>query len=160
MANSGNKVADDSISDSNINNHNNCILQKTKAFGAREIWDFAKSIGAMATGKEEEVLKRLEQFETRDGRQQVEDPSRKQRNGIAGEGGDFNFTKPQKEIKGCKGVQNEMVGFEEFLSVLSLIDLPMIGRRFTWCQPNGNAMSRLDRFLLLEDWLLKWKDMK
>ncbi|GKV11739.1 hypothetical protein SLEP1_g22962 [Rubroshorea leprosula] len=36
----------------------------------------------------------------------------------------------------------------------------MIGRRFTWCQPNGNAMSRLDRFLLSEDWLLKWKDMK
>ncbi|GKV40774.1 hypothetical protein SLEP1_g48377 [Rubroshorea leprosula] len=86
MANSGNEVADDSISDSNINNRNNCILQKMKAFGATEIWDFAKSIGVVATGKEEEVLKRLEQLETRDGRQQVEDPSRKQRNDIAGEG--------------------------------------------------------------------------
>ncbi|GLT88308.1 hypothetical protein SLE2022_063410 [Rubroshorea leprosula] len=36
----------------------------------------------------------------------------------------------------------------------------MIGRKFTWYQPNGNCMSRLDRFLFSEEWLLNWTDLK
>ncbi|GLU06482.1 hypothetical protein SLE2022_235140 [Rubroshorea leprosula] len=59
MPNLAMDVVDESLTDSNINNYNNYILRKMKAFGAREIWDFAKLIGVVATGKEEEVLRRL-----------------------------------------------------------------------------------------------------
>ncbi|GKV44307.1 hypothetical protein SLEP1_g51499 [Rubroshorea leprosula] len=41
-----------------------------------------------------------------------------------------------------------------------LIDLPLVGRRFTWYNSNGKYMSRIDRFLLTEEWILKWGDMK
>ncbi|GKV42979.1 hypothetical protein SLEP1_g50328 [Rubroshorea leprosula] len=34
------------------------------------------------------------------------------------------------------------------------------GRKFTWYQPNGTVMSRLDRFLLSEQWGLNWGDVK
>ncbi|GKV35771.1 hypothetical protein SLEP1_g43991 [Rubroshorea leprosula] len=41
-----------------------------------------------------------------------------------------------------------------------LIDLPLVGRRYTWYNSNGKYMSRIDRFLLIEEWILKWGDMK
>ncbi|GKV09906.1 hypothetical protein SLEP1_g21339 [Rubroshorea leprosula] len=53
-----------------------------------------------------------------------------------------------------------MEGFEAFIAETGLIDLPMIGRRFTWYQPNGRAMSRLDRFLINEEWLVTWEGLK
>lgn len=36
---------------------------------------------------------------------------------------------------------------------LNLIDLPLLGRRFTWVRPNGSVMSRLDRILVSEEWI-------
>ncbi|KAH1216501.1 Stomatal closure-related actin-binding protein 1 [Glycine max] len=33
-----------------------------------------------------------------------------------------------------------------------------VGRYFTWCRPNGTVMSKLDRFLLSDDWLSQWLD--
>ncbi|GLU21788.1 hypothetical protein SLE2022_379040 [Rubroshorea leprosula] len=46
---SSNYVAGESLEDSNINNCNKGILAKEKLFGAKEIWEFAKSIGVVAT---------------------------------------------------------------------------------------------------------------
>jgi hypothetical protein len=43
-----------------------------------------------------------------------------------------------------------------FLIELELVDMSLIGRRFTWLHPNGVTMSRLDRVLLSTDWMLKW----
>jgi len=37
-----------------------------------------------------------------------------------------------------------------------LIDLPLCGRNFTWFKGDGKSMSRIDRFLLFEDWCLVW----
>ncbi|GAU21871.1 hypothetical protein TSUD_33680 [Trifolium subterraneum] len=37
-----------------------------------------------------------------------------------------------------------------------MVDLPLLGRRFTWYNSNGRAMSRLDRFLISDEWALKW----
>ncbi|CAJ2636872.1 unnamed protein product [Trifolium pratense] len=34
-----------------------------------------------------------------------------------------------------------------FISFMGLIDLPLLGRPFTWFKPNGNAMSCLDRIM-------------
>jgi hypothetical protein len=37
-----------------------------------------------------------------------------------------------------------------------LMDLPLMGCKFTWVQPNGNCMSRLDRILVSDGWLAEW----
>ncbi|GKV49606.1 hypothetical protein SLEP1_g56347 [Rubroshorea leprosula] len=47
-------------------------------------------------------------------------------------GGDFNVTISQEERKGCRGNRKEMEGFKDFIAEIGLIDLPMIGRSFTW----------------------------
>lgn len=46
--------------------------------------------------------------------------------------------------------------FNEFIDDCVLIDLPLCGRKFTWFKGDGRSMSRLDRFLLLEEWCLLW----
>jgi hypothetical protein len=49
-----------------------------------------------------------------------------------------------------------MVAFDRFLNNLELIDMPLVGRRFTWLHPNGVAMSRLDRILISPAWFEVW----
>lgn len=36
-----------------------------------------------------------------------------------------------------------------------LIDLPLCSRRYTWFKGDGLSMSRIDRFLLSEEWCLQ-----
>ncbi|PNX63751.1 cysteine-rich receptor-like protein kinase, partial [Trifolium pratense] len=36
----------------------------------------------------------------------------------------------------------------------------MIGRKFTWYKGDGSSMSRLDRFLLTEEWCLAWPNCR
>jgi hypothetical protein len=50
----------------------------------------------------------------------------------------------------------EMVEFDDFVESLELIDMPLIGRSFTWFHPNGLTMSRIDRVLLSQDWNVSW----
>jgi len=38
----------------------------------------------------------------------------------------------------------------------SLLDLPICGRLFTWYRGDGVSMSRLDRFLLSDNWCNVW----
>ena len=47
----------------------------------------------------------------------------------------------------------EMEEFNNFILEMELLDNQLVGRRFTWVRPNGTAMSRLDRFLVTDDWL-------
>jgi exonuclease III len=73
--------------------------------------------------------------------------------------GDFNSVCSGDERR---GVNQEVVSsadmreFMGFLDGMELVDLPTIGRRFTWCHPSGRAMSRIDRVLVSEDWLEFW----
>jgi len=43
---------------------------------------------------------------------------------------------------------------------VDLIDIPMIGRKFTWYRDNGTAKSRLDRILVSQEWLDLWPKSK
>lgn len=72
--------------------------------------------------------------------------------------GDFNSIKLPSERKGVDGNNRgeEMEAFGEFIQEAGLIDLPLIGRKFTWYKSDGSAMSRLDRFLISEKWLASW----
>lgn len=75
--------------------------------------------------------------------------------------GDFNSIKSPGERKGVDGYDRagEMESFGNFISEASLIDLPLIGRKYTWYKPDGTAMSRLDRFSISEDWLNTWDSL-
>ncbi|GAU32684.1 hypothetical protein TSUD_145580 [Trifolium subterraneum] len=75
--------------------------------------------------------------------------------------GDFNSIRDCYERRGMResldGVQSsEMAGFEGFLNSLELVDMPLIGRKFTWFHPNGMSMSRLDRLLISPSWFEMW----
>jgi hypothetical protein len=49
-----------------------------------------------------------------------------------------------------------MCDFGEFLGEMEVIDMPLVGRSFTWFHPNGVAMSRLDRILISSSWFDDW----
>ncbi|GLT97805.1 hypothetical protein SLE2022_153520 [Rubroshorea leprosula] len=60
------KAAEDSITDSGIENRNRCLRDEAKSGTGKQIWGFAKLIGVVDRGNEEEVLRRLEAMEERD----------------------------------------------------------------------------------------------
>ncbi|XP_057444522.1 uncharacterized protein LOC130736749 [Lotus japonicus] len=70
--------------------------------------------------------------------------------------GDFNVVSSPAERIGA--VNNDMyehretIDFNSFISNLQLIEPPLAGKKFTWHRANGQAASRLDRFLLSSDW--------
>jgi hypothetical protein len=77
--------------------------------------------------------------------------------------GDFNSVRGINERRAVNsnsndGLTNEMREFDDFLVGLDLIDLPLVGRSFTWFHPNGVAMSRLDRVLISPRWVDMWGD--
>ncbi|WJX43736.1 hypothetical protein P8452_30798 [Trifolium repens] len=79
--------------------------------------------------------------------------------------GDFNAIRERGERRSSRSMElqsqsREINEFDSFLEGLELYDLPLLGRRFTWVHPNGVAMSRLDRVLLSEGWMLKWTNPK
>jgi exonuclease III len=76
---------------------------------------------------------------------------------------DFNSVRDSSERRGlCAPLVNsnngEMFEFVDFLDELDLVDLPLIGRSFTWFHPNGITMSRLDRILISSSWCDAWGD--
>jgi len=70
--------------------------------------------------------------------------------------GDFNAVRSQSERKGVRERDNrsrETVDFNRFIDANLLIELPFVGKSFTWFNSNGSAKSRLDRVLVSEEWL-------
>lgn len=67
--------------------------------------------------------------------------------------GDFNSVRSTSERRGVsvQPASRDMEGFNEFICDMGLIDLPLVGRKFTWHRANGSCMSRLDKFLLSEE---------
>jgi hypothetical protein len=51
---------------------------------------------------------------------------------------------------------SEIHQFSTFVERMGLFDSPFLGRCFTWYQPNWEALSRLDRFLLSDGWGNLW----
>ncbi|XP_045791618.1 exodeoxyribonuclease-like [Trifolium pratense] len=76
--------------------------------------------------------------------------------------GDFNAVRQPEERRSARGSQRSMDidPFNHFIDENNLIDLPLIGRNFTWFKGDGLVMSRLDRFLLSEEWCLTWPNCK
>ncbi|GKV31769.1 hypothetical protein SLEP1_g40435 [Rubroshorea leprosula] len=163
---SHNQVAGESVTDSGIENRNESLRRGTNLSIAEKIWAFAKEIGVGDRGNEREVIQKLEGMEDRD--KELFRLSKVSSNTVLeGNGGgcwclmgDFNAIRSEYEWNGGRSNRREMAEFDEFIRECGLIDLPLIGRKYTWYKPNRDVMSRLDRFLLSEDWCLKWGDLK
>jgi hypothetical protein len=39
---------------------------------------------------------------------------------------------------------------------LELVDIPLLGRKFTWYHASGRLMSRIDRVLISDEWAQRW----
>ncbi|WJX76187.1 hypothetical protein P8452_59630 [Trifolium repens] len=75
--------------------------------------------------------------------------------------GDFNAVCRSEERVGVnveegRAVSMEVVEFRNFLEELELVDLPLLGRHFTWYQASGRSMSRIDRILISDEWASRW----
>ncbi|GAU22961.1 hypothetical protein TSUD_247050 [Trifolium subterraneum] len=70
--------------------------------------------------------------------------------------GDFNAVRSIEERRSSRAGSHssDHIPFNQFIDDDVLIDLPLSGRKFTWYKGDGLAMSRLDRFLLSEEWCL------
>ncbi|GAU50699.1 hypothetical protein TSUD_367350 [Trifolium subterraneum] len=71
--------------------------------------------------------------------------------------GDFNAVKTVEERRSSRvrPRSSDHIPFSRFIDDNNLIDLPLCGRKFTWFKGDGLVMSRLDRFLLSEEWCLE-----
>ncbi|KAL5154595.1 Transposon TX1 uncharacterized protein [Glycine soja] len=75
--------------------------------------------------------------------------------------GDFNSIRSQDERLSLSQRSADTLGISEFNQWISDMDLQEIkcaGCSFTWIRPNGSVKSRLDRFLVSDQWLLSWPD--
>ncbi|GAU50364.1 hypothetical protein TSUD_409370 [Trifolium subterraneum] len=72
--------------------------------------------------------------------------------------GDFNAVRSIEERRSARAGSHssDHIPFNRFIDDAVLIDLPLSGRKFTWYKGDGLAMSRIDRFLLSEEWCLTW----
>lgn len=72
--------------------------------------------------------------------------------------GDFNVVRKPEERRSVigGGVSLDINAFNLFIEENGLIDLPLNGRSFTWYKGDGSSMSRIDRYLLSEEWCFSW----
>ncbi|GAU49673.1 hypothetical protein TSUD_91110 [Trifolium subterraneum] len=72
--------------------------------------------------------------------------------------GDFNAVRrvDERQSRRARPSSVDHIPFNRFIDENNLVDLPLSGRKFTWFKGDGLPMSRLDRFLLSEDWCLSW----
>ena len=73
--------------------------------------------------------------------------------------GDFNSIRHHSEREGVshRGRQaNSINEFNEWIADIEFEEIPSVGRQLTWFKPNETTKSKLDRFLVSLNWLLKW----
>lgn len=73
--------------------------------------------------------------------------------------GDFNAISSSGEQMGLNTHDNrsEMEEFRAFINEMELIEVSMVGKKFTWFKSDRTTSSRLDRFLLPEELISMWK---
>jgi len=73
--------------------------------------------------------------------------------------GDFNSIRRQEERKSLISTSDysrEIKGFNDFIESSELVDIPLVGRKFTWYKPNGLVKSIIDRVLVSKEWIGFW----
>ncbi|XP_058078548.1 uncharacterized protein LOC131226846 [Magnolia sinica] len=68
--------------------------------------------------------------------------------------GDFNIIRYTEEHLRSRKVSSAMRAFSDWIENQELVDLPLLGAKFTWTNGRANPiLSRLDRFLVSPKWL-------
>ncbi|XP_071728919.1 uncharacterized protein [Rutidosis leptorrhynchoides] len=73
--------------------------------------------------------------------------------------GDFNEVWDKDERQNCQFKASQAKLFNKFIDENKLIDVPLIGKRFTTICENGQKFSKLDRFLVNDLFLQSWGDV-
>jgi len=77
--------------------------------------------------------------------------------------GDFNSIRRQEERKSLISVSDynrEINEFNAFIEKSELVDIPMVGRKFTWYKLNGLVKSGIDSVLISKELLEVWSHNK
>jgi len=77
--------------------------------------------------------------------------------------GDFHLIKSPGEMSSAKidvDLRREMKRFKELIEKTELVDIPMVGKKYTGYKLNGLVKSRIDRILVSREWLDKWLDSR
>lgn len=73
-------------------------------------------------------------------------------------GGDFNEIRHLGERVGSSSRDKGMQEFNDFIDKSEMMDVQLIGRKYTWCNAfDGNKWSRIDRFLISPEWMERFK---
>ncbi|KHM99057.1 Transposon TX1 putative 149 kDa protein, partial [Glycine soja] len=75
--------------------------------------------------------------------------------------GDFNSIRSQQErLSSSQSVPDHMgiSDFNQWIQDMEIQEVKSAGSTFTWIRPNGSVKSRLDRFLVSDQWLSTWPD--
>jgi hypothetical protein len=72
-------------------------------------------------------------------------------------GGDFNVIRYPSERLGDTHYSLTMREFSDFIFEQGLMDIPLVGGKFTWS--NNNCSSRINRFSFFSDWEEQFPDV-
>ncbi|KAL5142373.1 Cleavage and polyadenylation specificity factor subunit 2 [Glycine soja] len=75
--------------------------------------------------------------------------------------GDFNSIRNQDERFSLSQSRADPLSISEFnswIAEMELQEIKCVGSTYTWIRPNARVKSRLDRFLVSDQWLLSWPD--
>ncbi|XP_071727981.1 uncharacterized protein [Rutidosis leptorrhynchoides] len=73
--------------------------------------------------------------------------------------GDFNEVRYASERMNCEFVDRRAARFNDFIDKMLLIEIPLIVKRFTRISDDGVKLSKLDRFLVSENFIQTWGDI-
>jgi len=70
--------------------------------------------------------------------------------------GDFNAIRSRAERKGSTNRVDYISEIRGSIDDKLLLDIPIVGKKYTWFNSNGLEKSRIDRVLVTEEWMEKW----
>ncbi|XP_071694379.1 uncharacterized protein [Rutidosis leptorrhynchoides] len=73
--------------------------------------------------------------------------------------GDFNEVRESSDRLNCVFHHRRAARFNEFIIKNNLIEIPIIGRKFTRISVDGAKFSKLDRFFVSDKFINLWKDL-
>jgi len=66
----------------------------------------------------------------------------------------------RKGLRGYSSQKKEIEDFNHFIENNGLLDIPAMGKKYTWFKTNGTAKSKLDRCMVSDEWLQIWPASK
>ncbi|GJV50928.1 RNA-directed DNA polymerase, eukaryota [Tanacetum coccineum] len=73
--------------------------------------------------------------------------------------GDFNAVRDRAERAGSRFNESEAIAFNSFIAQAGLLDCQLGGRRYTYFNRQGSKMSKLDRFLICDNFHNYWPNV-